>query len=157
MGCTNATFLASFNNEDPGVQSLAQGLFRIDQQAITSTFGISSNNVNFIRNAIPPNPAPGFDSECLIRCGSTRSDSGIVWQPQNWAFGCDFPGNDITRFVTTGEQCGRSCLANSRCNHFTWNPEINGGTCFLKQLSTVTRDTAIRIEDQNVVCGLIIR
>ena len=54
-----------------------------------------------------------------------------------WLLNCDFFGNDIGRFVATGEQCGGLCIANPECNHFR-NTE---GTCYLKKAPLTTSRT----------------
>jgi len=33
----------------------------------------------------------------------------IDWQPDNWAFACDFFDNDIGNAQVRGEDCGRLC------------------------------------------------
>lgn len=48
---------------------------------------------------------------------------------------CDFSGNDIYNVHgNKKEDCGRSCIADSTCTHFTWLEDI--GRCFLKSWGT---------------------
>ena len=68
IGCENATFLATFGKEDPGVFVISTNIFRINQQALTSTFNQPESIINSIRSSVNPSPAPGV-GECRERCG----------------------------------------------------------------------------------------
>ena len=69
LGCTNATFLSAFGNEDPGTLTIiSANLFRINQQALMSTFNQSESVINSIRMGMPIPPAAGL-GECRKRCG----------------------------------------------------------------------------------------
>ena len=63
----------------------------------------------------------------------------------NWADGCDFPRQDFDHIPNTKkEACGQLCLANPKCDHFTWDVRDNG-KCWLKKWigddnPSVTRD-----------------
>ncbi|XP_046438483.1 peroxidase-like [Daphnia pulex] len=54
-------------------------------------------------------------------------DGGVKWL-QN----CDFPGYDLSRKTIPGEQCGRLCINDGKCNAFTHNSAT--GICFLKDI-----------------------
>ena len=68
LGCTPAVFLSSFGSEDPGVLQIANRLFDLPQQALTSTFNQDDTVINRLRASLPVNPAKGR-GECLKRCG----------------------------------------------------------------------------------------
>ena len=84
------------------------------------------------------------------------SNSPIQWQPGNWAFACDFPGDNIQNIPMpgSGANCGPTCQKKSGCTHFTWNT-YNGGTCWLKS-APVTKAYATFTGDYSAVCGIII-
>ncbi|KAI8801711.1 hypothetical protein BJ742DRAFT_835854 [Cladochytrium replicatum] len=75
----------------------------------------------------------------------------INWQTGNWAYNCDWTGNDLTSAASAAADCGPKCQALADCTHFTWN-DFNGGTCWMKQ-GTVTRDQAIAAS--GTVCGYV--
>ncbi|GAV00591.1 hypothetical protein RvY_11417 [Ramazzottius varieornatus] len=83
---------------------------------------------------------------------TSGSNSGIEWT-DNWAFGCDFPGNDLAYAKIPGELCGGKCAEYEGCTHFTWSKE-DGGTCWLKQ-GIVTKRNAVKVHDKSVVCGVV--
>ena len=70
-----------------------------------------------------------------------------VWEVDgevNWADGCDFPRQDFDHIPNTKkEACGELCLANPKCDHFTWDVRDNG-KCWLKKWigdnPSITRD-----------------
>ena len=37
-----------------------------------------------------------------------------------WAYNCEFVGNDIDRVSGTANICGGECERKANCNHFTW-------------------------------------
>ena len=51
-------------------------------------------------------------------------DNGLV----SWDSNCDFPGQDVFKTNSRGEDCGRLCIYNSQCFFFTWS----NGNCYLK-------------------------
>jgi len=78
--------------------------------------------------------------------------SEIQWNG-NWAFGCDFRGNDLSDIRISGELCGGKCAQTTGCTHFAWNT-LNGGTCWMKS-GSVSKNDAFSSWDQNMVCGLL--
>ncbi|KAF2663885.1 spherulin-1A [Microthyrium microscopicum] len=70
--CTPATFVAGFNNEDPGVQQAAQTLFALQDEVVRATLGnpevIEGVDLEKFRSQIPPNVALGVEA-CLKKCG----------------------------------------------------------------------------------------
>jgi hypothetical protein len=70
--CTNATFVAGFANEDPGVEQVAQTLFSFVSQIVSATLGgvtaISGTNLAAYEALIPKNVALGVQA-CLQKCG----------------------------------------------------------------------------------------
>lgn len=67
LGCKEAVFLASLNNEDPGVVTTAKRLFSLDESALADTFDLEVDTINHIRYNLPSGPAEGR-SACLARC-----------------------------------------------------------------------------------------
>lgn len=70
--CTNATFVAGFASEDPGVQQSAQRLFDLDdgllQAVFKSDFTFDGRDIDSFRSYIPKNVAMSVES-CLQKCG----------------------------------------------------------------------------------------
>lgn len=77
----------------------------------------------------------------------------IVWQPDNWAFACDFNGGNLTNVQIRGQDCGGTCASTSGCTHFTWT-NLNGGTCWMKS-GSVSKSDAFSTNDFTMVCGII--
>ena len=75
----------------------------------------------------------------------------ITWNG-NWAFGCDFKGNDLSNVQIPGEQCGGKCDNTLGCTHFTWTT-YNGGTCWMK-FGVVSKTNAFSVGDQTSLCGI---
>lgn len=71
-------------------------------------------------------------------------------QSGNWAFACDFYGNDFKNVRISGEQCGGTCSSTPECTHFTWSY----GTCYLKR-GQVSKSDAKYTGDQSMVCGIV--
>ena len=71
LGCEKATFLSAFNSEDPGVLTISTRLFKstVPDDFLKGAFNIDQAKLDQLKAGIPENPAPGFDSECLKRCG----------------------------------------------------------------------------------------
>ena len=82
-----------------------------------------------------------------------RVKRGIDWNGNNWAFRCDFTGNDLTSAQIRGEDCGGRCAETSECTHFTWTKH-DGGTCWMKK-GSVSKDNAFETQDGSMVCGVI--
>jgi hypothetical protein len=75
LGCDPAVFVAGFNNEDPGVDQIANRFFEIDPAFIGATLG-GLDIQEFRDIAVPLNVALGTD-ECLKRCKIDRNT--FVW------------------------------------------------------------------------------
>lgn len=67
--CQNATFIASFASEDFGTEQIVDGLFAFPDDLLAATFGqtIAGENLDLVRNSIPPSIALGVES-CLVQC-----------------------------------------------------------------------------------------
>lgn len=77
-GCEPAMFVAAFNDEDPGVDQIAQRLFGLPVDILSATLGdLGVEQVAGLEAKIPDNVALGTN-ECLQRCGITRTQ-----QPTN--------------------------------------------------------------------------
>jgi len=70
-GCEPATFVAAFNNEDPGVLSLAQRFFGLPPSIVSLSLGdIGVQEAAQLNSKIPDNIVLGV-SDCQKRCGIT--------------------------------------------------------------------------------------
>jgi len=62
---------------------------------------------------------------CDVYTQWTASEGGSV----SWAKDCEFLGHDMEKLnAPVDTNCGRHCLQNDKCTHFTWLK----GTCILK-------------------------
>ena len=76
LGCDPVVFVGGFNSEDPGVTTIAQNLFKIDEDVLTATLGGTDwNTVQQIASGIPADVALGLQS-CLKKCGMSGPHSG---------------------------------------------------------------------------------
>mgnify|MGYP002385920216 FL=1 len=89
----------------------------------------------------------------LVNCLLTHLVIGQIHWNGNWAFGCDFRGNDLSNVQISGELCGGKCAQTTGCTHFTWT-RFNGGTCWLKS-GSVSKNDAFSTQDQTMVCGVM--
>ena len=78
--------------------------------------------------------------------------NNVQWT-DNWAFGCDFVGNDLSSARVSGNLCGSLCAQTKGCTHFTWT-SWNGGTCWMKSGNTC-KNKAVQTLDMSTVCGVI--
>ncbi len=78
----------------------------------------------------------------------------VSWDGNNWAYECNFDGNDLSNVLSTAADCGGKCSSTPLCTHFTWT-KYNGGTCFMKQ-GNVSQQDAVSTNDQNMVCGVTV-
>lgn len=85
-----------------------------------------------------------------------KTNPALIKWNGNWAFSCDFYGNDFLKFENfPGEQCGGKCANTQGCTHFTHNPYEKGGTCFLKKRLYISKAFAQYFPKQYVTCGMI--
>ncbi|KAI9551473.1 hypothetical protein GHT06_021806 [Daphnia sinensis] len=64
-----------------------------------------------------------------------------------WLMNCDFPGHDIGRLESSGEECGGICISNLQCTHFSHSD----GYCYMKRAPlTISRTT-----QNGGMCGFI--
>ncbi|CAF3435748.1 unnamed protein product [Rotaria socialis] len=92
-------------------------------------------------------------SDPSMVCGLMEIYSSVLWNGNNWALSCDFPGNDMSNVQISGEDCGGLCANTSNCTHFTWTTYLNG-TCWLKS-GPVSKNDAILTTDLTMVCGVV--
>ncbi|KAI0311453.1 RmlC-like cupin domain-containing protein [Amylostereum chailletii] len=70
--CEDAMFVAAFNNENAGVQSIGQRYFGLPPDIVGASLGgLGVVEIQGLNDAIPDNIAYGLD-ECLSRCGLSR-------------------------------------------------------------------------------------
>jgi len=71
-GCEPITFVAALNDEDPGVNSIAQRFFGLPPDVDAATLGdIGIEDVVKVATGVPDNMAIGVD-RCLQKCGLKR-------------------------------------------------------------------------------------
>ncbi|KAK4029990.1 hypothetical protein OUZ56_022948 [Daphnia magna] len=85
-------------------------------------------------------------SAVLITTASVRfwNKSGAV----RWSYGCDFKGHDMLTLRVPNWDCGRQCVNNAACTHFT-NTLY---TCILKRNVRGSR----AINSPSTDCGFIV-
>jgi len=70
--CQPATFVAAFNNNDPGVSFVGANLFSLNDQAVIADLGgdavVSGADLASIRHALPEGLATGV-AQCVSKCG----------------------------------------------------------------------------------------
>jgi hypothetical protein len=68
LRCEPAEFIVAFNNEDPGIISMAKQGLMLQDEALEATFVLSEEEILSIRPKLPSSPAKGTE-ECRKRCG----------------------------------------------------------------------------------------
>lgn len=68
-----------------------------------------------------------------------------------WAKFCDWEGNNFDEIqdVPIADSCGKICLADLKCTHFSWVDE----TCFLKEITPPVNETPFQEVDR---CGFVV-
>ncbi|KAJ6488087.1 RmlC-like cupin domain-containing protein [Mycena vulgaris] len=90
-GCQPAMFVAGFNNEDPGVLSIAQRFFGLPPDIVGVTMGnLGVEQVKGLEAMIPDNVAAGLQA-CLQKCGRARPPAQPTAQHQPRVSGNAFP------------------------------------------------------------------
>jgi len=71
--CTNATFVAAFNNEDFGAGQIADELATFSDDVIAAAFGqaVEGADIDKFRSSIPTSIAEGVE-QCLTTCGISK-------------------------------------------------------------------------------------
>lgn len=88
----------------------------------------------------------------LLVLSSSAIVRGIRWNG-NWAFDCDFPGNDLTSMPSSLKNCKRLCEDDARCSHYTWS-EFKGGLCKLKS-GKVSKLDAVDTSNNGMMCAIV--
>jgi len=68
LNCEPAMFVAAFNNEDPGVLTIANGYFGLPAEIAAAGLNLTVRTVSQLAAFLPENPALGI-LECRMRCG----------------------------------------------------------------------------------------
>ena len=93
-------------------------------------------------------------------CGWVVSTVPSFWKDGNggkvkWGEYCDFFGNNIdTVSAPSGDDCGRLCLSNPSCSHFSWSPIRN--TCHIKKAVAGVEWIALEKLPCHSVCGWVV-
>ncbi|EMD33398.1 hypothetical protein CERSUDRAFT_126144 [Gelatoporia subvermispora B] len=81
-GCDDALFVAVFNDEDPGVDQVAQRFFGLPPDVVSASLGdIGVQNVANLNAKIPDNIVFGTQ-ECIQRCGLNGTNNQPTAQQQ---------------------------------------------------------------------------
>ena len=64
-----------------------------------------------------------------------------------WGERCDFPGTEIRQVPSRGEECGKLCIAEQRCTHFSWS----SNNCNLK----MAQNARAIASPQEGICGWV--
>ncbi len=82
---------------------------------------------------------PVFHIVLILLSVVSRFANGQNWntgaRDAKWLMNCDFPGHDIDRISSLGENCGDICIASPNCTHFRHAPD---GFCSLKNAPLAT-------------------
>lgn len=89
----------------------------------------------------------------VVLCCIGLITCSINWNGNNWAFGCDFTGNDLSDAKVPGEKCSEKCAQTSGCTHYSWT-SYNGGTCWMKK-GSVSKNDAVTSWNPDMVCGIL--
>ncbi|KAI0321062.1 RmlC-like cupin domain-containing protein, partial [Amylostereum chailletii] len=93
--CEDAMFIASFNHENPGVQSIAQRYFGLPPDIVGASLGgLGVQEIQGLESIIPDNVAYGLE-ECFQRCGITKMNQPTAARQPRVA-GNAFPGGETT-------------------------------------------------------------
>lgn len=68
LGCTPAVEIAAYNNEDPGLLSLASNMFRFPDGPLSANFGENDIYIDKLREKIPAYPLD-VNKACRKKCG----------------------------------------------------------------------------------------
>ena len=107
---------------------------------ISKSDAIVTNETTMICGIIPNEP-------------QAFSNSTVAWNGNDWAYSCDFHGNDLSNTLVSASLCGPTCAQTPKCTHFTWTG-INNGTCWMKY-GTVSKNDAFSTNDASMVCGIL--
>ncbi|KAI0650788.1 RmlC-like cupin [Trametes meyenii] len=127
-GCDPITFVAALNNEDPGVESIAQRYFGLPPDVVAASLGdLGVQEVAGLEAMIPDNIALGTQ-ECLDRCGIKRQGQPTTQrQPRN--ANNALPGQSSGSWAPpTTTSYGGGAYATS--THYTRNTQQTGGALF---------------------------
>ncbi|KAI0771602.1 RmlC-like cupin domain-containing protein [Trametes elegans] len=124
-GCDPIVFVAALNNEDPGVESIAQRYFGLPPDVVAASLGdLGVQEVAGLEAMIPDNIALGTQ-ECLDRCGISRGTQPTTQrQPRN-----------ANNALPSGAPASASASASSSASpgaaptptHYTRNTQQTGG------------------------------
>ncbi|KAI9556722.1 hypothetical protein GHT06_016513 [Daphnia sinensis] len=82
---------------------------------------------------------------CLVEAAWEDWNTG--YGGVKWLLNCDFPGYDIGNRPSSGQDCGRICMENPNCNHFS---HFNG-ICYMKTVPIAVPRTPAN----GVMCGFL--
>jgi oxalate decarboxylase/phosphoglucose isomerase-like protein (cupin superfamily) len=75
LGCESIVFVAGLSDEDPGLSTIAQNFFSIEEDILSATLGgVSADVLNKTASIIPADVALGLET-CLQKCGLVQTTS----------------------------------------------------------------------------------
>jgi len=84
LGCDQVVFVAALSDEDPGLSTIAQNFYSIDEGILSATLGgVSANSINETESIIPAGVVLGLQS-CLQKCGLAQSSSSKDKYGKHW-------------------------------------------------------------------------
>jgi len=107
LGCEPSVFVASLNDEDPGLSSIAQNFFGIEEDVVSATLGgVNSEYLSQISSQLPPGLILGLET-CLQKCGLEQSSSS----------GSSNYGNNGNRYGSNSgsSNSGSNCETSGNC------------------------------------------
>ncbi|CAF0897257.1 unnamed protein product [Adineta steineri] len=81
------------------------------------------------------------------------ADPVVNWHGNDWAYACDFYGNDLINVPVLATLCGPKCSETERCTHYAWH-DWGGGDCFLK-FGNVSKSDAVVTNETTMICGIV--
>ncbi|KAH9899893.1 RmlC-like cupin [Cubamyces lactineus] len=128
-GCEPITFVAALNNEDPGVESIAQRYFGLPPDVVAASLGdLGVQEVAGIEAMIPDSFALGTQ-ECLDRCGISRGKQPTTQrEPRNANNALPGQSSSDWKATSTASYWHSSSTPNSYATstHYTRNTQQTG-------------------------------
>jgi predicted Ser/Thr protein kinase len=141
-------------NDHYNVQATDCGQVCLDEEGCTHFYWLVYNQgtcVTLSRPGVKLSDAY-YNPDADRICGIAGKVEWSVGETSEFAFGCDFAGNDLMNVPSSGESCGQICMDTPGCTHFAWTSH-NQGTCWLKKGDAQKADAMIST-DKSMLCGI---
>ena len=103
-GCQKVTFLAAYNDEDPGTTQIAHNLFNLPSDVVTATLGnVDSKSIQTVASGLPDEIAQGLMT-CMQKCGLVKNNNNNNYYPPGYPYIPGYPstGYPSTSYPSTG-------------------------------------------------------